>query len=174
MIHAVGFVLLMILAGGLGCPPVLFVMPAAALWSVPLAFVYSMIGGLGASLLGFCLTRYGLRERVAPRIPAKIRRFESRLETHAFSTVLVMRLLFYLFPPLNWMLGLSEISLRTYLAATFLGMLPATALYVWAGEGIFGFLLQRSPGESLVALLLLGAGLFGWARWVFSGKERRM
>lgn len=134
----IGFTGFMILAGGCGVPPALFVIPAAALWSFPVAICVSIVGGLGATCLGFFLARYVFRETVTPKIPPKILRFERRLERHAFSTVLLLRLLFYLFPPINWMLGISHIRPSTFLSATFLGMLPATFAYVWAGQGLLG------------------------------------
>ena len=147
---AVGMAAGMMVAGGFGVPPLLFVFPAAAIWSFPLALGVCVSGGMGASISGFLMARYALREKVVPRIPPKLGTFEKRLETHAFSTVLVLRLLFYLFPPINWMLGISRISLGSFTLATFLGMLPVTVLYLWAGQGLIGFLLSLTPLHSLL------------------------
>lgn len=160
------YTLAIALLGGFGVPPVLLLMPAAAVWSFPVALGQSLAGGLGASVLGFLMSRYWLRESVVPRIPPKIQAFEQRLELHGFSTVVVLRLLFYLFPPINWMLGISRIPLRTFIPATFLGMLPGTLIYLLAGKGVIGFLLSLSTLQSLLligtSLILLGL----WLRWV--------
>ncbi|MEX2608066.1 MAG: VTT domain-containing protein [Kiritimatiellia bacterium] len=142
---AVGYALLIAVLGGCGVPPVLMILPAAAVWPFHVAFAQSLCGGMGAALIGFLLSRYFLRETVDPRIPPKIRQYEHRLETHGFSTVLVMRLLFYLFPPINWMLGISHISLATFLGGTFLGMIPGTLVYMLTGRGLIGFLAGLSP-----------------------------
>lgn len=168
---ALGMTGCMMLAGGFGVPPVLFVLPAAAIWSLPVAGGVCLVGGMGASIFGFLLARYGFRERIVSKIPPKIQKFESRLETHAFSTVFVLRLLFYLFPPINWMLGMSRIPLHTFIIATFLGMLPATFAYLWAGQGLLGFLLGLPPAYTIT--LLSGALLLIllWLRWVISPRR---
>ena len=168
MILWIGYFVLLVVAGGLGLPPVFLIAPAAGLWDFPAAVVLCLTGGLGASAFGFLLSRHALRDWVTPKIPPKIQKFEQRLETHAFSTVIVMRLLFYLFPPINWMLGVSRISLSTFLLATFLGMLPATFLYLWAGEGLIGFLLSLSLPHSLLILGCAAVLLVLWFRNVLT------
>ncbi len=160
----------MMLAGGFGIPPVLFILPAAAVWSLPLAMFVCLSGGLGAATLGFYLARYGFRQKVSPKIPPRLLKFERRLESHAFSTVLVMRLLFYLFPPINWMLGLSCIRPLTFVCATFIGMLPATFLYLRAGQGIWAFAKSFSPQQRLCLVLLAGLGIASWLRCVSRSK----
>lgn len=165
-----GYLLFLILSGGVGLPPVFLILPAAGIWPFPQALLLSLLGGLGASVLGFMLARFGLRERVAAKIPPKILRFEQRLESHAFSTVIVLRLLFYLFPPINWMLGISRIPLRMFVPATLLGMLPATLLYLWAGKGLIAFLFSLSPYQSLLLLSAALTGLLLWGRWVVKSK----
>ncbi|MDF3129962.1 VTT domain-containing protein [Kiritimatiellaeota bacterium B1221] len=170
----VGYVLGMILAGGFGIPPAVFIFPAGALWSLPLAFGVCVSGGLGAAMLGFMLARYGFREKISPKIPAKLLKFERRLESHAFGTVLVMRLLFYLFPPLNWMLGLSQIRPVTFLSATFAGMLPATFLYLWAGQGIIGIIMGMKAAHAGMLAGFAFVGFVGWLWWVLKPHKSSM
>lgn len=136
-----GLLAVTIAAGGCGIPPVVFILPAASLWTFPGALLFSLLGGMGGSLLGFFLARYFLRETLTARIPLKIRKFEQRLEAHALLTVLGLRLLFYLFPPVNWMLGLSRISLGRFSLGTFFGMLPGTLLLLSTGRGLTGMLV---------------------------------
>jgi uncharacterized membrane protein YdjX (TVP38/TMEM64 family) len=161
----IGYALLIMLLGGLGVPPVLFIVPAVAFWPLPIALAVSLCGGLGASVVGFFLSRYCLRETVEPRIPEKIARYEHRLETHGFSTVLVLRLLFYLFPPINWMLGISAIPLPVFTAATLLGIIPGTVAYTLTGKGALAFVkgLGLLQGAGLIGLT--AAGLWLWFRW---------
>ena len=165
----VGYVLIMTLLGGLGVPPVLFMVPTVAFWSFPVAVVICLAGGMGASLVGFLLSRYCMRETMAPRIPEKIARYEHRLETHGISTVLILRLLFYLFPPINWMLGISEIPLAVFAGATFVGMLPGTIIYLLTGKGVIGFLTALSPLQAGALIGAGAAGLFFWWRWATRG-----
>lgn len=161
---AVYAVLIMVL-GGLGVPPVFLIVASVAVWSFPVALLISMAGGLGASVLGFLLSRYCIRETVEPRIPAKIANYEHRLETHGLSTVLILRLLFYLFPPINWMLGISAIPLPVFVAATLVGMIPWTLLYLLTGQGVVAFLGILSLWQLLIVAAGVLVGLAAWWRW---------
>lgn len=138
----IGYTLVMIVLGGFGVPPVFFLVPAGAVWPFHIALGVGIAGGMGASMVGFWVARYWVRETVTPRIPPRLQRYEHRMESHPLRTVLVMRLVFHLFPPINWMLGISRIPLRTFAAGTLLGMLPGTLLYLLAGKGLVGVLLE--------------------------------
>jgi uncharacterized membrane protein YdjX (TVP38/TMEM64 family) len=168
----IGYALLMMILGGLGVPPVIFIVPSVAFWSVPEALVITLTGGFGASAVGFFLSRYGLRETLEPRIPQKIARYEHRLETHGFSTVLVLRLLFYLFPPINWMLGISGIPAPVFFGATLLGILPGTLVYVLTGKGVLAFLKSLGPVQFAALLVLAAVGLWAWFRWATGPDDR--
>lgn len=161
----VGYTLLIMVLGGLGVPPVIFMVPTAVFWPLPMAIIMSFTGGLGAASTGFFLSRTCLRETVEPKIPEKISQYEHRLETHGFSTVLVMRLLFYLFPPINWMLGISAIPFRIFMAGTLIGMIPGTLVYVLTGRGVFGFIAELGTVTQISLLSLGGIGLLLWFRW---------
>lgn len=161
----IGYAVLIMVLGGLGVPPVVFMVPAGTFWSLPVAFGIGICGGLGASAIGFLLSRFCIRETLAPNIPEKIAVYEHRLERHGFSTVLILRLLFYLFPPISWMLGISAIPFSTFLAATLLGILPWTAVYVWTGRGILGFLATLAFWQAGVVIAGVALGLLVWWRW---------
>lgn len=158
----IGYGCLIAILGGCGVPPVLLILPAGAAWPFPVAFPLTFLGGLGASLLGFSLSRYAFRDTITDRIPDRIARYEHHLESHAFGTVLVLRLLFFLFPPINWMLGLSRIPFNRFVTATSVGILPWTLVYLLTGQGLIALLTYLPPLQrillaiaTLLALLLL-------------------
>lgn len=155
----------MALLGGVGVPPVVMILPATAVWPFMVSFPVCLLGGLGAAWLGFSLSRHFLRQTVSSRIPERVARYEHRLETHAFSTVLVLRLLFYLFPPINWMLGVAAICQRDFLLGTVLGMLPWTLAYVGTGRGLTVVFEVLPPTQALAAVAGLLAILLAWWRW---------
>jgi uncharacterized membrane protein YdjX (TVP38/TMEM64 family) len=133
------------LFGGVGLPPVVMILPVAAFWPLPAALAICHFGGLGAAVAGFLISRHLIGASLARRIPARLLRYERRMETHGFSTVILLRLLFYLFPPVNWLLGASGIRLLTFTLATALGALPGTAIMVWTGHGVIPYLLELPP-----------------------------
>jgi len=165
------YILLMAVLGGVGLPPVVFMVPAAAVWSPAWLLPMNLAGGFLACQSGFWLSRHFLHDTLSARIPEKVLQYEHRLETHGFSTVLVLRLLFFLFPPINWMLGISDISERHFRWGTLIGMLPWTLVYTFTGHGLMALLKGGKPWQ----LILLGAGvaiaLILWARWAMNDRS---
>ena len=108
-------------------------------------FAYGPIGGLLvaspasvlASTAAFLLGRSALRDWVRRRLAdaPRARALNRAVGRHAFRLVLLLRLS-PLFPynVLNYALSLTDVTLGRYVAASFLGMLPGTWLYVYLGS----------------------------------------
>ncbi|MBS3779282.1 MAG: sulfotransferase [Desulfovermiculus sp.] len=156
------FAALFVLGGALGIPPAIFVVAAGLLWSFPAALHISFLGGMAAASLGFFLSRYVARDFFAAHIPKRISRFGNSPESSGIKTVVLLRLLFYLFPPVNWMLGLSRIRFCTYLMGSMLGALPGTIVYVFIGDGGIPWLLSQSP---LAIAGVVAGGVFVFLAW---------
>lgn len=103
------------------------------LWGLALASPASVAGATLAFLLGRTLL-HGWASRMtrdSPRVEA-IRRAAER---EGFKIVLLLRLSPLVpFNALNYALSLSHVRLGTYVAASAIGMLPATALYAYLGS----------------------------------------
>ncbi|MGM0538914.1 MAG: VTT domain-containing protein [Thermodesulfobacteriota bacterium] len=151
-----------VLGGALGIPPAIFVVAAGLLWSFPAALHISFLGGMAAASLGFFLSRYVARDFFAAHIPKRIHRFGNSPESSGIKTVVLLRLLFYLFPPVSWMLGLSRIRFRTYLMGSMLGALPGTIVYALIGNGGIPWLLSQSP---LAMAGVVAGGIFVISAW---------
>lgn len=108
-------------------------------------FLYGPVYGVAitspASVLGatvaFMLSRTALRHRIENTI--RTQPFLSKLDTlseeSGFKLIALMRLSpVFPFGPLNYSLGLTKVRLSDYVLASFLGMLPATVLYVYIGS----------------------------------------
>ncbi len=102
--------------------------------------IAALIGNTIGATLAFLLSRYLLKEYVQKNLVSKypkMRKYEERLEEKAFSTVVVLRLIpLFPFNALNFLLGVSNIPVRTYALASFVGMIPGTALFVYFGESL--------------------------------------
>ncbi|MGE0464719.1 MAG: TVP38/TMEM64 family protein [Vicinamibacterales bacterium] len=108
-------------------------------------FVYGPVGGtllvspvsVLAATCAFLLGRTAARGWVAHRLTA-FPRFEAvdrAVEGAGFRIVLLLRLSpLFPFTVLNYALGLTRVRLRDYVAASWLGMLPGTILYVYLGS----------------------------------------
>lgn len=125
-----------------------------------LVFVGACLGATAAFLASRYLVRGAIEKRVAsePRFAA----IDRAVGGQGFKIVLLLRLTPVVpFVLLNYALGLTQVKLRDYLAA-FVGMLPATLLYVYYGKAI-GDLAQVAAGagrdRGLADYLLMALGL---------------
>lgn len=133
---------------------------AAAVWPLPLAFSYSFVAALLASVITYAAARQLGQDWAQDRVPASIQRWEERLRAHPFSTIIALRLLLWANPLVDLFAAMARVPTRTYLLATVVGLLPTTAFQILLGVGgntIAGHLPWW--GWGLAAVVLLG-GIF--------------
>ncbi|MGD8317818.1 MAG: VTT domain-containing protein [Myxococcales bacterium] len=130
---AVLFVVAYSLFQPLGVNGLVFLLSAPLIWSPLDAFLLNWAGTVGTGLFAFFGARFVARDWVQRRLPKRIRRFDDRLHTHGFRTVLLLRLILYTAPTLQWALGVSRVSLLSFLAGTVLGVAPFTLLFTLLG-----------------------------------------
>lgn len=109
-----------------------------------LVFAGACLGATGAFVASRYLVRGAVEKRVAsePRFAA----IDRAVARQGFRIVLLLRLTPLVpFVLLNYALGLTRVRLRDY-AAAFVGMLPATVLYVYYGK-VAGDLARLAAGE---------------------------
>jgi len=117
----------------------------ASLLTLAAGFAYGPVQGLliaspasvASATVAFLLGRTSLREWARRRIQKfpKARALDSAVGTEGFKLVLLLRLSpVFPFALLNYALSLTQVPLRTYVLASFIGMLPGTALYVYLGS----------------------------------------
>lgn len=99
-------------------------------------FVVSFASAIGATL-AFLASRYLLQDWVRKRFTTRVVNIESLFEKEGIFYLLTLRLVplvpFFL---VNLAMGLTPIRTRTYYWVSQLAMLPATAVYVYAGSTV--------------------------------------
>lgn len=130
-------------------------------WGTVLVSPASVAG----ATVAFVLSKSFARDWIARKVQQKYPRFaaiDRAVGKHSFKTVLLLRLqpVNLPFAVLNYALGLTSVNLRDYILASWLGMLPATILYVYIGSVVRD-----------VASLLHGgySGATSWQRLFFWG-----
>ncbi len=136
----------------------LTLLPASIL-SIGAGFAYGIQGGfllvmcasmLGA-LLAFLAAKHWFRDWVVQKIEnrPKLRAVERAVSRRDFYTILLLRLspLFH-FGLLNYFLGLTKTSARTYLLSSTLGVIPGVLLYVGIGSLITDATALADPSAS--------------------------
>lgn len=138
-----------------GFPGSVFIWGAPLIWPWPVAYAVSLAGTMAASVVGFLFARFVARDWVAERIPARFRRHDEALARHAFTTVFLLRLVFWMPPPLHAFFGVSSVSFTTHFWGSLAGYLLPLLLVSLFGERLFAVALAAP----LELWLGLGAGL---------------
>lgn len=119
--------------------------PAASVLTIFGGFLFGWLAGgimtafaatLGASVL-FLAARSAFGASLRERAGGWVSRFSDGFRENAFSYLLILRLApVFPFFVVNIAPALFEVKLKTYVAATFLGILPGTFAYAYLGTGI--------------------------------------
>jgi uncharacterized membrane protein YdjX (TVP38/TMEM64 family) len=114
--------------------PLLLAGPAiwisGTIWPIPIAIVYAGVASTLASASFFGLARWLARDWASARIPDNVRKYEERLESHPVRTIVVLRALLWINPAVDILIGVSRVSIPTYLGASAAVLAPLTAMHV--------------------------------------------
>jgi uncharacterized membrane protein YdjX (TVP38/TMEM64 family) len=160
-----GFIVAYTLLQPFGVPGTVFIVAAPLIWPWPVAFALSMVGTMGASVVGFSFARFVARDWVSTRIPARFRKYDAAIERNGFQTVFLLRLIFWMPQLLHAFLGVSKVRFWTHFWASLLGYLAPIFLVSFIGSEIFdpeGHMRPRAwvmLGCLFAASLLLAAVL---------------
>ena len=119
---------------------------------------------VAGATLAFLIARYIARDWVTRRLKKypQAAALDRAIEKNGFKAVVLLRLQPVLpFNILNYALGLTSIRLRDYMLASWIGMFPATVLYVYLGSIMndISDLLRGRPNSGMAGRLLLWGGL---------------
>ena len=134
----------------LGVRSLFFLLTAPMVWDPATAFALSWAGTVAASIAAFGFARFVARGWVQRRLPPGILRLDERLASRGLRTVLLLRLLFYTAPTLQFALGVSRVRLGPFVAGTILGVVPFTVLMTVLGDA--NQRLARSAADFDLAL----------------------
>jgi uncharacterized membrane protein YdjX (TVP38/TMEM64 family) len=134
-----------------GVPGTIFILAAPLIWPWPVAFALSMTGTMSASVVGFSVARFLVRDWVAERIPARFRKYDEALARRAFGTVFLLRLIFWMPPLLHAFFGVSKVRFGTHFWGSLAGYVIPLLLVSYFGQKLFDA-LRSAPIEVWVAV----------------------
>ena len=147
-------------------PKSVFTLAAGAVFGLAQGLVVVVVGACTGAVLAFYLARAVGRDGLHRLTGIRGHRLDEQLARRGFLTVLVARLVPVVpFTLVNYFAGVTALRMPVFLAATALGMLPATTAYV--ALGAYG----SDPGSwpfwaalTALAVLTAGGGLVAVAR----------
>ena len=150
-------------------PEIVLIAIGGVLFGSVRAFAYGWIASLIGATATFLLVRYVLQEhfqKVLQGRLARLRTLDDRLERHGFRTVLALRLVLFLAPPLNWALGATRVRVPHYVAGTAIGVVPGIATTVFFADSIANrpegaglWTPGVAAGVAIVILLIVAAAV---------------
>ncbi len=146
-----------------GVPGTVFIMAAPLIWPWPVAFGLSMVGTMAASVIGFSFARFVARDWVSSMIPERFRKYDDALARRAFTTVFVLRLVFWMPPLLHAFFGVSKVRFSTHFWGSLAGYVVPLFLVSFFGEKLFEVLMNASA-EAWVGTAI-GILLIALAAW---------
>jgi uncharacterized membrane protein YdjX (TVP38/TMEM64 family) len=143
---------------------------AGVLWpdSLPLALAAGTAaiscGSVAGATAAFLLGRTLLRERMAALLKQrpKLQTLDELVARNGFKMVFLLRLSpLFPFNLMNYALGLTQVRTRDYILGSWLGMLPGTVLFVYAGTTLSTLTLiatgdMAPPSAMRVAFVVVG------------------
>jgi uncharacterized membrane protein YdjX (TVP38/TMEM64 family) len=125
-------------------------LPGGAVMTMTGGFLFGVIGGTGLTVVAatagataiFVAAKFGLGDALWRRMTEQgtsglVRKLEAGLKENAFNYLLMVRLMpVFPFGLVNLAPAFLGVKLRTYVAATILGIIPGTAVYSWVGAGL--------------------------------------
>lgn len=158
------FILIYIIATVLFIPGSLLTLGSGVLFGVGGGTVCVSIGSVLGATCAFLIGRYLTRDWVSKQIAGnvKFQAIDSAVASEGWKIVLLTRLSpIFPFNLLNYAFGVTQVSLKDYFFASWIGMIPGTVMYVYIGSLAGSLAALGSSGRSRTTAewVLYGIGL---------------
>ncbi len=129
------FIVLYIVSTVFLIPGSILTLLGGLIFGVTMGTLWVLVGANIGALLAFLIARYVARESIQRWILKKAMKIEEKIQAGGFYIVFWLRLIPALpFNILNYALGLTSVTLKDYVLASLLGMIPGTFVYVSLGN----------------------------------------
>tara|TARA_R110002049_G_scaffold2750_2_gene21457 strand:+ start:240703 stop:241443 length:741 start_codon:yes stop_codon:yes gene_type:complete len=134
-------------------------LPGAAALTLVYGWYFGFVRGLvlvsfastAGATVAFLMTRYLLRDSIQNKFGDRLKTFNHHLETEGASYLFTLRLVPLVpFFVINLVMGLTPLKARTFWWVSQLGMLPGTAVYVFAGSRVPNLSVLAEEGVKAV------------------------
>ncbi len=174
-----GFMALYVIQTALSLPgAAIMSLAAGAIFGPVEGTVYAVAAATCGATLAFLVTRYLLHDAVLRRFGATLEGVNRELEERGLGYLLFLRLVpVFPFFLVNLAAGLTRLPLRTFVAGTFVGIIPGGFVYVNAGASLATITALSGIASPRVLVSFTLLGLFAlvpaiYGRWQEKGGGR--
>ncbi len=125
------------------------------------AFLSAISVYLATTVIYFIAQLLG-RDFVTRLFRKRLKKLEGRLDERGLMTVIYLRLIFFMSPPLNWLLSLTNISYRNFFLGTLFGTVHHIIINAWLSDMVIDLIKagdSLNPIKTPKLLLPLGLGI---------------
>ena len=175
------FVVIYVIAAVVLAPCAILTLAAGFLFGLPLGVAFTSVGSVLGAAAAFFVGRFAAYDWVAQRIGTRprFRALVAATHTDGFVLVLLARLspvIPYIL--LNYAFSVTAVRFRDYMLATWIGMLPAIVLYVYAGTLAKNFAeltsAGRAPSWAVDSVLAIGFVATVALTWLIARRANRV
>jgi uncharacterized membrane protein YdjX (TVP38/TMEM64 family) len=137
---------------------VILTLAGGFLFGTVIATVYINIGATAGATLAFLSARYLLGARLQEKYQSQLIKFNIELEKNGAQYLLTLRFIpVFPFFLINFLSGLTKISIKTFVWTTSIGIIPGTVVYAFAGQqiGLISSLSEILSPNVIIAFILL-------------------
>ncbi|MBD2182956.1 TVP38/TMEM64 family protein [Planktothrix sp. FACHB-1355] len=152
------YIVIYFLATLFAIPGTILTLSAGALFGAIWGALWTVIGATLGATGAFLVARFIGGEWVKQQFEKgdRLRELSQGIEENEFWFALSIRLApIFPFNAVNYLLGLTPISLPVYILATAIGIVPGTFAYAWLGQGGLQAATGRPPWQLFGALAML-------------------
>ncbi|MBD1921345.1 TVP38/TMEM64 family protein [Microcoleus sp. FACHB-831] len=155
-----GYIVIYFVATILVFPATILTLSAGALFGLFWGTLWTIIGATLGATGAFLISRFVAGDWAKQQFEKgdRLRNLSRGIEQDGFWFALSLRLApVFPFTAVNYLLGLTPISLAAYFLATFVGIIPGSFAYCWLGRGGLEAATGGPPLQLLGALAVLAA-----------------
>ena len=156
----IAFVGLCIAGVLLHLPELILIAIGGVLFGGVRGFIYGWIGSIAGSTITFLFVRYFMKDVFQRKFASRfkyLQNIDEHFVKHGFKTMLVLRLVLFLSPPLNWFIAVTRVRFSHYFAGSMLGIIPGVAITAYAADNIAGIksFADLITPQHIIAVLLI-------------------
>ncbi|MEW6388031.1 MAG: TVP38/TMEM64 family protein [Thermodesulfobacteriota bacterium] len=118
--------------------------------------VYTVLGATVGAVTSFLVARYLARDWVESKLAGtKLLNLDYKVSQEGWKIVFLTRLIPFPFFVVNYSFGLTRVSCLSYTLATFFGIIPLTAVFIYFSANLLDLLQGKISKELVIGALLV-------------------